>query len=323
MPVLAPAGSVARHETRALGSKLSFTTVAIEASAADAAWAAIADVFDTVDRAMSRFRSDSEISELNRRWPNVAPGSVSNPLYEALALCERARRSTNGRFDPRILTDLERLGSLGFVDPDRPAATGSGDDRSGPVLERVPRSRSVRLRSAVDLGGIGKGLALRWARDRVRKHLGAVGERPNGPSGFLIDAGGDLVLDGPAPNGGPWRVAIESPVGGNDPVAVIDVVTGAVATSSVRINNWRSPSGEDVHHIIDPVTGRPAGSGLRSVTVWWSDPAWAEVWSKSLFVAGEASIERESRASRLAVWWVGADGQLAMSEPARAMTIWS
>ena len=39
-----------------------------------------------------------------------------------------------------------------------------------------------------------------------------------------------------------------------------------------------------------PATGDPGGAGLRAVTVAGSDPAWAEVWSKALFLEGRRGI---------------------------------
>ena len=295
----------------------------VDAGEAEAAWRDVGEVFDDVDRTMSRFRPESEISELNRRSPTAAVAPVSAPLYEALVLCERARRATNGRFDPRILTDLERLGSIGFVETGRTPGTAPNGDRQGPLLERSPRNRTVRLRSLVDLGGIGKGLALRWARRRLNERLAWSADVGWSDRGLLIDAGGDLVMDGPAPDGGPWRIAIEDPAGGSDPVAVFEVRDGAVATSSIRIHSWQTSSGETVHHVIDPETGHPAGGGLRSVTVAWPDPAWAEVWTKSLFVGGAWTIASEAEAAGLAAWWVDGEGRLGMTEPARTMTIWS
>lgn len=45
-----------------------------------------------------------------------------------------------------------------------------------------------------------------------------------------------------------------------------------------------------MHHLIDPTTGRPGGTGLLSVTTVASDPATAEVWSKCLFLQGADNI---------------------------------
>ena len=78
-----------------------------------------------------------------------------------------------------------------------------------------------------------------------------------------------------------------------------------------------------VHHLIDPRTGEPGGDGLRAVTVTADDPAWAEVWSKALFVEGQRDIGRLARARGLAAWWVGADGVLDMTPAARVRTMWT
>jgi thiamine biosynthesis lipoprotein len=176
----------------------------------------------------------------------------------------------------------------------------------------------------VDLGGIGKGLTLRWAWRLVRPLL-ADG------AGAMLEAGGDLVADGPSPDGGPWTIGVEDPRGGHsadDPVtrgllAVVTLERGAIATSSVVVNRWRLPDGRSVHHLIDPSTGEPGGSGLIAVTVAGPDPAWTEVWSKALFLGGAQAIGTEARARGLTAWWVRDDGTLEMTPGARQRTVWT
>jgi len=95
----------------------------------------------------------------------------------------------------------------------------------------------------------------------------------------------------------------------------------AVATSSVSVHRW-AIKGRAVHHLLDPRTGEPATGGLLSVTVAGPDPAWAEVWSKVLFIAGLADIAQEARSRGLAAWWVADDGTLEMTADARRGTVW-
>jgi thiamine biosynthesis lipoprotein len=59
---------------------------------------------------------------------------------------------------------------------------------------------------------------------------------------------------------------------------------------------------------------------LTAVTVSASDPAWAEVWSKALFLAGRRGIGPEARARGIAAWWVESDGETGMTPAARAVT---
>ena len=170
----------------------------------------------------------------------------------------------------------------------------------------------MRLSKPVDLGGIGKGLGLRWAAaDLVR----------TGVSSFLLEAGGDLVARGRDTGGDPWRIGIEDPADPAAHLAVIDVTDGAVATSSVRVHRWLQ-NGRTVHHLLDPRTGEPADRGLLSVTVAGPDPAWAEVWSKVLFIGGRTAIAREARALGLAAWWIADDGSLEMTADARRRSAW-
>jgi thiamine biosynthesis lipoprotein len=296
------------REGRALGSPLRFVVETGPAPALlDQAWAWIRAEFDAVDAAMSRFRDDSELTRLNRADPRR--GTFSRRLIVGLSAAERARRLTDGRFDPRIVVDLERLG---FV------AVRQTEDGSRPtgarVLRREGRAGPVELVAAVDLGGIGKGLALRWAAGRAATVLRG--------AGFLIEAGGDIVTRGQF-GGDPWSIGIEDPSGAPEPVATCFLPDdSAIATSSTRRGRRLASDGRLVHHLIDPRTGEPGGEGLCAVTVAFPDPAWAEVWSKALFLEGSRGIAALARQRGLAAWWIAETGELSMTPAARQMTSW-
>jgi len=307
---------VETFEGQALGSALRLHVRLPDSSpvgAAAGAWVVVRAEFDAVDLALSRFRDDSELTALNRLAGSGRSVAVSWRLREAVAVMARASRLTGGRFDPTVLADLERLGEHGA-----PVSDGGRADATttGPSLER-PRQITVPP-SPIDTGGIGKGLALRWAADRAANVL------PR-DAGLLLEAGGDIVSAGVPPVGA-WRVAIEDPLTagspGAEPVVVVLVEDGAVATSSVRVRHWVAPDGRAVHHLVDPRTREPARTGLLAVTVAGPDPAWAEVWTKALFLAGRAAIADEARARDLAAWWVTDDGRLGMSPAARGRSLW-
>ena len=291
------------------------------------AWREVVEEFEAVEAAMSRFRPESELSRLNRHAADTAQDegrpfrASSRRLRTALALADRARRRTSGRFDPRVARALEAHGfegTEGRIVPLPPAIVRPL--RADRPFELDPRSGAVRLAEPVDLGGLGKGLALRWAMARaaggpLRRALEAGG-------GALLEAGGDVAVRG-RPTDGEWRVAIEDPGGGAAPHAVVTLADGeSIATSSVRVNAWPTVDGRDAHHLIDPRTGRPGGDGLAAVTVVAGDPAWAEIWTKALFLEGAAGVAPAARAQGLAAWWVTTDGALEMTPAARVRTIW-
>lgn len=316
------------RDGRKLGSRLRLTVAApVNPGLVDRAWGGIGEVFDEIDRAMSRFRDDSELTLLNRRIAaRDAFATVTAPVFvpsrllaEALVLADRACRATGGRFDARILADLERLGAQGV------AQGTAGRARRG--LRRAPLTEplvvrdgrgALALREPADLGGLGKGLALRLGRRRAAAVLGR--------TPFLIDAGGDLASHGRPPGArGPegWSIGIEDPGGLDEPVATVELEPDqAIATSSVRVGRWAAPGGQVVHHLIDPGTGEPGGAGLRAVTVAWPDPAWAEVWSKALFLEGTRGIAMAARRQGLAAWWIDDAGELSMTPAARMRTTW-
>ena len=319
LPIADVEGDLRRFVGRAMASPLRLTLSGdVPDGVAEWAWAAVQDEFEACEQAMSRFREQSGLTILNRAALEGRATAVDPRLRRALVAADRAHRTSGGAFDPRVLGDLERLGYRGAALPGRAAGAAAVVAANGRVAEdrivSLDRDGTLRIAGPVDLGGIGKGLALRWAADRVGRLL-----PPGG--GALVEAGGDLAATGPGPDGGSWPIGIEHPAGGED-LAVVALRYGALATSSTRINRWVAADGTVTHHLLDPRTGDPGGDGLVAVTVAGPDPAWAEVRTKQLFLAGARRIGALARKLGLAAWWVRDDVTLEMTPAARAMTAW-
>jgi thiamine biosynthesis lipoprotein len=306
-----------QHTFRAMATDVHLHVVDPTA-AARAALQRAEDVVAAVASTCTRFDPSSALMRVNaapRQWHRVPA-----ELYAALREAYDAYRLTGGAFDPRV---LETLTSWGY-DRSLPFRSGAVAVAAGPAAPPRPpgrrtwrprfdeRQHAVRLGPVpVDLGGIGKGLAVRWA---ARELAGA------GRAG-LVEAGGDLYAAGSGPEGAGWNVAVEDPRGGDEPLAVLTLSDLACATSSVRLRHWRV-DGQDVHHLIDPRTGRPARSGLLSVTVVAADPALAEVWSKALFLAGRGRVRQVADEQGLAAMLVGSDGSVGLSRAMRPYVSW-
>jgi len=322
-PPSAPAGTTVRHTFRAMATDVS---VRLEnRSTADADLALVEAIFDVAERECTRFNPTSALMRANAaglEWCEV-PEFCFAALQEAFLAYER----TDGLFDPRVLRALTSLGydrTLPFGQPSGPSSielspalsTAWGVRSAAQTTRWTPdfdvARHAVRVGpEPIDLGGIGKGLAVRWASEALRSRQPA----------FLIEAGGDCYLAGTGPVDGRWNVAVEDPAGGADPVAVLSLSDQACTTSSTRYRSWRV-AGRPVHHLIDPRTGEPGTGGVRAVTIVDADPAHAEVWSKALFIRGLESLADEVGRRNLAALWIDEAGTVAFSPAMAPYVIW-
>jgi len=322
VPSFTTPGSVQRTDSDWLGTFRSMASdinvrIVGDPAAAEVAFGHIETIFEQVEQQCTRFDQASDLMRANAA--GTQPCAVRAYCYDALRAAQRAHELTDGRFDPRVLRALLGLGydrslpfAAGHVDVPRQSSTGSSRCRGRwqPVFE--PASGSVCVGDdPIDLGGIGKGLAVRWAVEAIKAST---------PS-FVLDAGGDCFLAGAGPDGHGWSVGVEDPHGGPDPVAVLSIRDAACATSSTRLRHWTA-GGRPVHHLLDPRTGAPGGAGLRSVTVAGADAADAEVWTKALFLEGAAGIAAEAERRGLAALWVTEDHALGLSQAMRPHVIW-
>ena len=248
------------------------TDVSVDGACGLAPW--FAEVEDT----LSRFDPRSSLSQLNRnqgRW-TLVPLLLLRAVQAAL----KAAAVTGGAFDPTILDALEAAGysrsfELGPAEPAQGPATPAGRWAEVQIAQGIGAiwlPIGVRL----DLGGIGKGLAVDGAMSRART-LPRV----------LINAGGDIALR-TAADDPPILVDVEDPFDPERTLATFALHQGAVATSSTMGRRW----GAGVHHIIDPRTGRPSASGLVAATVIAPTAVRAEVLAKACIVLGPLKAQR-------------------------------
>jgi FAD:protein FMN transferase len=272
-----------RRSFRAMGTAIELL---VEADGAHAQLDAAEAEFERLEQVMSRFRANSELSSLNR---DGALDDASADLVDVVALALEARAETQGRFDPTVHDALVAAGyDRTFVDV---AADGAAAGRAacGGRVEidgrRIALAPGVRL----DLGGIGKG----YAAERAAELLAVAGP-------CLVDAGGDVAVRG-TPASGVWPVAVD---GG----PTLGLERGGLATSGRDRRRWRR-GGREVHHLIDPSTGRPAASEVLRVTAVAGDAVAAEVLAKVLFLGGVGEAARR----RATAIFVFADGRTILT----------
>lgn len=220
-----------------------------------AAWAeaAIAEV-RRIEAKYSRYRDDSVTTAINRGAGCTAV-SVDDETAHLIDFGAALHAQSQGRFD---LTSgvLRRVWDFKV----RRVPSRSDIDALLPLIGwnqvRWDR-RSIELPRGgmeIDFGGIGK----EYAADRAGAALVEHGAR----HGF-VNLGGDVRVIGPAPDGTPWRIAVQHPRGAaGDVLAHLDVTSGALATSG-DYERYFVVEGHRYCHIMDPRTGWP-------VTAWQS-----------------------------------------------------
>jgi FAD:protein FMN transferase len=265
-----------------------------------------------IDASCSRFRSDSELVRLNHA-SGTGPVAVSDRLLEAVEVALEAAASTDGLVDPTVGRTLRLAGydrRFVFVRLRDGLSFYHGFAAvPGARAVRIDRSRgTIALERGVelDLGATAKALAAdRSARMAARACA----------TGVLVSLGGDVAVAGDPPSGG-WAVRIaddhSSPLDGPGPTVAIE--RGGLATSGTTVRRWLAGERE-LHHVIDPRTGRPAETPWRTVTAAGNSCVEANVASTAALVLGDeapawlsargfpARLVRESGEVELAGSW--------------------
>ncbi len=263
-------------EFRAMGSHMS-AALDVDAQRATklnqvSAW------FEDWEQHLSRFRSDSELNELNRhagQWMRV-----SSILWEVTQFAIKAARWSDGLVSPTLLNAIEAAGydrSFDAMTPiDETRSLTLAPDGQWRSIERHASNRSLKLplNARLDFGGVAKG----WAADRAARRLSVYGPT-------LVNAGGDIALSGPMADGQPWPIGVINPFEPDQQLDLVLVPQGGIATSGRDYRRWKR-NGVWQHHIIDPRTGLPAQTDVLSATVVAPSTYEAEVAAKIVLISG-------------------------------------
>ncbi len=256
------------QQTRIMATEVSvhLAVAPEEEASARAALASCLAWLREVERRLTRFNAESELSQLNSqagRWC-----AVSALLFAAVQEALAAARASDGLFDPALLPHLE---ALGYDRDFSLLARSSAETTPGDMQVTLPagqwreikldaKARRIRLPPAtrLDLGGIAKG----WAADRVIKRL-----LPH-VANVLVNVGGDMRMRGGPQPGETWAVGISNHSDEGNPGsakhhAIITFGHGGLATSGATRRWWYHRGGRQ-HHLLDPRTGRP-------VPLWMGD----------------------------------------------------
>jgi thiamine biosynthesis lipoprotein len=244
--------------------------------AGQAALDAVMREMHRIDRAMSPYKPDSELSRLNR-GAALAPVVVSAELFDLVARSIAFSRLSDGAFD----ITYAAIGHLyDYRRRVRPSDEAIADARAAVGYQHLvldERARTVgfaREGVRIDLGGFAKGHA-------VERGVAILARR--GIENAIVTAGGDSRLLGDR-RGRPWNIAVRDPRRAGEVVALLPLEDVAISTSG-DYERFFDEGGVRHHHVIDPRTGR-SPRDVHSVTIVAADGLTSEALSKTVFVLG-------------------------------------
>ncbi len=242
-----------------------------------------------LDKKLSVSDKNSEVSKLNSAGKGTLSADCAFLMEKSLSIS----RSTNGAFNPMLLPLTK---AWGFTDKNYNVPN---DKQINALLKECDISKVrfdkktgeiefLQKGMAVDFGGIAKG----YASDEVKNIF-----RSNKVNG-IISLGGNIWAIGSKENGEPWKVAVKNPDSEEKYLGTLSVSDKAIVTSG-SYERYFEKDGKVYHHILDPKTGCPAESHLKSVTIISNDGTLADGLSTALFVMGlDKAIEYQKSHSQ-------------------------
>lgn len=244
-----------------MGTLARVTVYTSSEESAKQAFHAAFDRIRSVDRVLSDYQPESELSQLTKIAVNK-PTRISDDLFAVLEASQRLAESTSGAFDitlgpvTRLWRDARRVGRPPDSEALRDAASRTGFGKLH--LDARERTAMVGVAGmALDVGAIGKG----YAASEAIATLTRMGVRSS-----LVALSGDLAFSEAPPGERGWRISVYT---GDETVpgvpSTLELTNAAVSTSGSSEQHLDA-DGVRYSHIIDP-SSKLGVTGDLTVTV--------------------------------------------------------
>jgi thiamine biosynthesis lipoprotein len=250
----------------------------------------VQETLDDVDRKLSTYVPESEVSRFNRA-PAATPFRLSTESFEVFEEAARISELTGGAFDITV-APLVRLWGFGAGASERESIPG---DDAVAAARRVVGFHHLSLSDdppsvtkdldglECDLSAIAKGYAVDLVAELLAKR---------GWNNFMVEVGGEVRTSGKNASGSAWRIGIEKPLPGVRELQRIVSLSGLSLATSGDYRNFYEDNGEIYSHLIDPRQARPVAHELASVSVVDLTCMRADALASGLLVLGpEAGFE--------------------------------
>jgi len=247
--------------------------------------AKIDDRLEEINRRMSTYQKDSEISRFNSSREVGQKYQISDDFFQVMRAGQKIHRLSDGAWDGTVnpLVDLWGFGRGGRQDqiPPQSEIAARLAEVGFANIDVVDPGFLVKKRAAVtvDLSAIAKGYGV----DQVAALL-----RSKGFENFLVEIGGEVYAAGHREDGRQWRIGINRPrldAAFDDVYKVVALRNKGFATSG-DYRNFFEIDGVRYSHVIDPRTGYPVSNGVVSVSIITGTCAMADGLATAVMVMG-------------------------------------
>ena len=237
----------------------------------------------SVDAMVNTFDENSRIYAVNHSGGEAVV--ISAQVASMIETARTVSNQTDGALDLTIYPIMDAWGFLSgnYTVPDEDTInallthTGmnrvklSADQESGDYMLQLPEDVQITLDC------VARGAATNAAISALRA---------KGIKSAVISMGGNVQTLGVKPDGSKWNIAVMDPNDRNAYIGYLTLGETAVVTSSPTELSF-THRGALYHHIMNPETGMPASTSLRSMTIVCADAQMADCLSTALFVLGE------------------------------------
>jgi thiamine biosynthesis lipoprotein len=242
---------------------------------------------EEINKSMSTYRKDSEISRFNALKITEQRFKVSLDFAQVIMESKRLYKLTGGAWDGSIYP-LVNLWGFGMSErknrlPTKEKIAGLLRDVGFENIDLVDGRYLLKKKASIsiDLASIAKGYAVDEVAELIKKE-----EIKN----FLVEIGGEVFASGLRKDGEPWRVGINMPLKNTAFHTVYKIVplhNRAMATSGDYRNFFEIDS-KRYPHILDPRTGYPVANGIVSVSIIAGTCTFADGLATAVMVMGPA-----------------------------------
>lgn len=248
-----------------------------------ASWTAYEEIAK-LENQMSEWRPHTPISQAIAS-AGIKPITITDELLTVLDVAAEISKLTDGVFDISFkplanVWDWKTVTTLPSQKKIQNALKRVGYQSI--VIDKSRKTLFLKRKGMqIGLGGIAKGYAAKKAGNIVRE---------NGFANFIIDAGGDLYIEG-TKDGSPWVTGIRNPDTGKGFIKRLSIKRNCAVATSGGYERFFELDGKRYHHILDLRTGHPS-KGVKSVTVLAVDPTYADAMATAFFVLGVEKSQR-------------------------------